>query len=58
MTRTCAKCLRAWVSLDSETTTILRLCPTCRAGMRPLNRLRAESRGEKRQAPPPLEDEQ
>jgi len=51
MTRTCAKCLRAWVSLDSETTTILRLCPTCRAGQKPLSTLRAESKGEKRKAP-------
>ena len=52
MTRTCAKCLRAWVSLDSETTTILRLCPTCRAGQKPLSTLRGGPKGEKRKATP------
>ena len=53
MTRICTKCLRSWVSLKSEETKVLPLCPTCAAGMKPLSRLRAERKGEKRTAPPP-----
>jgi hypothetical protein len=54
MIRTCAKCHRAWASLASEETVILEHCPTCRTGKQPLSTLRAESKGEKRKAPPAL----
>jgi hypothetical protein len=42
--RTCAnpRCRRAWATIPADE--LQPLCPTCRAGQKPLSRLRAEQK--------------